>query len=482
MKSHITLLFFVILAFAKAYSQNFLDQAGNYTPVWQVQPADSLDLMSFQEYLAFVKQHHPVMKQANLQLNMGEANLLKARGAFDPKIEAIKDRKKFKNTEYYDEFYAAFKIPTWYGIELKGTFEQNTGTFLDPSLTVPDDGLYGAGVSFSLAQGLLINERMADLRRAKFFINQTKAERDLILNDLIFEASKAYFRWLQASNERLIYENFLENAEIRFQGIKRQVEVGDKAAIDSVEAKIAFQNRVLLLEAAKLKQQKARLEASNFLWIDNVPVELREDLRPDVPQREMIAASLQLEGITVSTDSLDQHPKIRSIDAKLNGLQVDRRLKQNKLLPKINLEYNFLTPDGGELNSFNTSNYKFGLNASFPLFLRKERGDLRLASIKIQDTELERAATQLELRNKIEAVSVEITSLDEQNRLINEIVSNYQVMLNGELRMFQIGESSVFLINTREQKLIEATLKANELLIKSYNATASLYNALGIVE
>jgi len=35
--------------------------------------------ISFEEYLAFVKKYHPLFKQANLTLSVGEANLLKAK-------------------------------------------------------------------------------------------------------------------------------------------------------------------------------------------------------------------------------------------------------------------------------------------------------------------------------------------------------------------------------------------------------------------
>ena len=93
---------------------------------------------------------------------------MKARGGFDPKVEVDHNRKKFKNTEYFDQLNATFKIPTWYGIELKGNFEQNEGNFLNPEAFLPDDGLYSAGISASLGQGLFINQRMADLKRAKF--------------------------------------------------------------------------------------------------------------------------------------------------------------------------------------------------------------------------------------------------------------------------------------------------------------------------
>ena len=325
-------------------------------------------ILSFEEYLAYVKEHHPLLKQANLNLTIGEANLLKARGGFDPKIEIDFDRKKFKGIEYYDEFNAVFKIPTWYGIEFKVDFEENTGEFLNPRLSLPEGGLFSAGVSFSVLEGFLINERMATLRKAKFFRDQTQAERNLLVNTLIFEASKAYFDWLETYNAEQIFNDFLGNAEIRFKGIERSVEVGERAAIDIVEARIALQNRKLKLEAAKLKRRKAALKVGNFLWINELPLQIQDEVIPEQPTEQVLSSSLYLDGITTTRDLVAGHPKLQQIEAKIAGLRIDRAYKKNKLLPKLDLSYNFLTQDSQQFGGFNTANYKAAVNFSFPIF------------------------------------------------------------------------------------------------------------------
>ena len=188
-------------------------------------------ILRFDEYLGYVKKFHPIVKQAELIIDESQAKLMKARGGFDPKVEVDYDRKKFKNTEYYDKLNAAFKIPTWYGIELKANFEEADGLFLNPENNLPDDGLYSAGVSFSIAQGFLINERMASLKQAKLFREQAKADRDILVNTILYDASLVYFNWLQAYNETVIFEDFLKNAKMRFEGVKRNVEVGEVAVI-----------------------------------------------------------------------------------------------------------------------------------------------------------------------------------------------------------------------------------------------------------
>lgn len=439
------------------------------------------NILSFEEYLAYVKKHHPLIKQANLTLNIGEANLLRARGGFDPKIEVDYDRKKFKQIEYYDQLNTTFKIPTWYGIEFKANFEENSGQFLNPNLSVPDDGLYSAGVSFSLARGFLINERMADLKKAKFFREQTQADRNLLVNNIIFEASKAYFKWIEAYNEEQIFISFLENASIRLEAVEKSVEAGDKPQIDITEARIAFQNRKLSLEAATLKRRKATLEASNFLWINDVPLEIEENVVPNLPTEVIVRNALFLEGITDTTALQQNHPKLLSLDAKIKGLKVERSLKRNKLLPRIDLQYNFLTEQYDQLNSLNTANYKSAVNISFPIFLRKERGNLKLANYKLQDARFERMSESLKIQNKISAVNTEIRSLNEQNGLIDLIVEDYERLVKAEERKFFLGESSLFLINSREQKLIDSKLKANSLSVKLLNANTLLYNSLGLV-
>lgn len=439
---------------------------------------DSL-VLDFEAFLAQVKQFHPVARQAQLVVGAGEANLQESRGGFDPKLEVDYGRKDFQGSTYYDRFNAAFKIPTWYGIELKGQFEQNEGDYLNPSETVPTDGLYSAGVSVSLARGLWTNERMATLRKARFFEQQSQADRDLLINQILFDASEAYFAWLQAYRDEQVYRRFLENADLRLQGIRQSALAGEMAAIDTVEARIAFENRALSLEQARVRLRGAALELSNFLWTEeNVPLELRETVRPEAAPA--VDESLRLSEFAADSLDLALHPKMRSLEYKIQGLEVDKRLKVNQLLPEINLEYNFLTETPDRIASFDTQEYKGGLTFRMPLFLRKERGALKMARFKLQDAQLERDNAQLSIRNKVSAIRYELASFERQNTLIDDIVGNYERLLQAEERKFSFGESSLFLINSRERSLIDARLKANEVQNKYLMAKAKLFQVLAI--
>ena len=433
-------------------------------------------ILTFEEYLGYVKKYHPLVKQANLLIDEGQAKLMKARGGFDPKLEVDYDRKKFKSTEYYDKLNTAFKVPTWFGIEFKGSFEENTGDFLNPEGSLPTDGLYNVGVSIPLARGLLTNQRMAMLKQAKLYKNQVQAERQLVVNTIVYNASIVFFNWLKAYKEQQVYDSFVENAKIRFQGIKKNVELGENPAIDTLEAGIILNNRKLALEQARIKFVKSSLELSSFLWLENdIPVELQDNVIPNLETHIEADRVLKTSQLHIENIVIENHPKLRTLDIKYKSQKIDQRLRYNNLLPKINLEYNFLSETPDVANSFNTENYKSRLTVNFPLFLRKERGDLKLAKLKLNALKFDMVSTKVSLENKFSAINQEITSYDNQRSLTDTIVEDYSRLLRAEERKFSLGESSLFLINSRESKLLDSKLKAIEIENKFLKTKASLF-------
>ena len=75
-------------------------------------------------------------------------------------------------------------------------------------------------------------------------------------------------------------------------------------------------------------------------------------------------------------------------------------------------------------------------------------------------------------------------SFEIQNSLTFQIVKDYAVLLNAEERKFFLGESSLFLVNSRESKLIDAKLKAIELQNNFFETKANLFKTavISIVE
>ena len=431
---------------------------------------------TYNEFLGYVKKYHPLVKQADLKLNEAQANLMQARGAFDPKIEVDFNEKQFKDNQYYSILNSSFKIPTWYGIELKAGFDNSEGIYVNPENTLPNSGLTSFGISVPVGQGLFINQRMADIRKAKIAQNLNAAERNLQAIDVLYEASVSYANWKRAFEEVKLYENYLVNASKRYKRIEKLISEGDKPAIDSIEAGIVVKTRLLNLEDAKLKLIKAKLELSNYLWLENnVPLELKDNLTPEITLSKTIKEVLQINEL--NPIDLNNHPKIKALDAKIAMQKVDRKLKANALLPKLDLSYNYLS-EPSYIDNYRFEDYKIGVNFSFPIFLRKERGSLKLADLKIEDSEFGLQLERKNLENKIKAQQQEITSLEKQREYIRKLIQDYNTLLNAEDRLFEMGESSLFVINSRENTLVSSQINEIALENRYLNAIIGLYKTL----
>lgn len=445
------------------------------TITWaQVTNAEEL---SFSEFLGYVKKYHPLVKQANLEINKAQAALLAARGGFDPKIEVDFSKKQFKDKEYYSLLNSAFKIPTWYGVELKAGFDNSEGIYLNPQNSTPNSGLTSLGIDVALGQGLFINQRMADLRMAKVQLKLSEAEKQLQTINTLYNASLAYFNWRKLYNEVKLYEDYLVFAQVRYKGVQKLIELGDKPAIDSIEAGIIVRNRELNIEDSKLKLVKARLELSNFLWIENVPVELNEKMIPEDELEKSIQEEFKLTSFLDTTVELEQHPKIQALQNKIEILTIEKKLKANMLLPKVNAGYYYLS-EPSYIDNYRFEDYKIGLNFSFPIFLRKERGALKITKLKLQDSQLDLDLERVQLKNKINAQQAEIVSMLKQITIINALVNDYTKMLESEERLFSLGESSIFLLNSRENNVVSSKISAISLETRYLISNADMFKLI----
>jgi outer membrane protein TolC len=153
-------------------------------------------------------------------------------------------------------------------------------------------------------------------------------------------------------------------------------------------------------------------------------------------------------------------------------------LKKEKLKPKLNANYNVLS-NGLSFNPLFTDNYKWGISFSTSTLFRAEKGELELTKIKIENTDLLRQQKELELRNKLQLAFNEVDNALIQLQLYTKTVENYRQLLTLENARFQLGESSLFLLNSREIKLIEAQVKLAKLQTEWQIARASIDWAAG---
>jgi len=423
---------------------------------------------TYDEFLEIVKSNHPTMSGIDNNLDVAVQNLRAARGIFDPRIEGTIEEKQYNGQEYYSLVSGSLKIPTWYGIELKGGFENNTGNYLNPQNVTPSAGLTALGISVPIGRGLLINERLTILQKARRQIDVSASEMRIDKAELLFTASLAYYNWKRSHEEMQLYQQYKTNAEIRLAAVRSLILNGDKPAIDSIEAGIAFKTRILNLEQSTLKLLKARLNLSNFLWTkERAPLELSENAIP----QQRILPNIERFIANDLASLMEQHPKITALERKIEIGKIERRFKANSLLPIIRIDYTHLSEAQSAIPG-EFSNYKIGALLQMPLFLRKERAELRIAKLRLDNSQIDLEVVRLELSNKLEMQQKELESLTRQIAVISELAQNHKQMVASEERLFSFGESSLFIINSRENNYIGSKLAEIEMQYKLMEAEA----------
>lgn len=438
-------------------------------------------MMSPEAFIQQVRENHPVAKQALIQVEKAKADLLSARGGFDPSITLDASRKTFDAKNYYFYTNPEIKVPTRLGgLDLKSGLENNGGQFLSSQVTDGQSSYFG--VELPVAKGLLLDKRRAVLQQAKIYRDQSEQEKAKMVNDLIFDAYVGYWQWAGAWQLYSIYSRFLNVSNDRFRLVKLAFQNGDRSAIDTIEALTQVQNFQMLQADAAVRLNTASLELSNFLWDSrDSAYGLSPRVVPDTVSFNLTAPARSLENLL--TQAALTNPILRSYDYKLDALEVERRLKFQNILPVVNLKANLLNRGYNVMRDFGgalfQNNYYWGVDVKIPIFLREGRGEYQKAKLKIQETNYEFSAKRWEVENKIRNYYTETNLLQKQISVTQNAFNGFTALLRAESLRFQNGESSLFLINTRENKVIETAEKLINLRIKYLKANYATEWAAG---
>ncbi len=440
------------------------------------------EVLTLDNFILQVKKYHPIAKQADIQLDKANAELLSARGGFDPAFQFDAGNKTFDNKNYYYHNNPELNIPLPIG-NIKAGLENNGGDFLSTEITKGRTSYLG--IELPLAKGLLMDKRRAVLQQAKIFTQQSIQERLLILNNLLFESYVAYWQWAGAYQQYTAYSKFVEIASRRLSLVRIAFINGDRALMDTTEAYTQFQHYELMQMEAFVKWKNTGLELSGYLWKDNDTVYLPEDnQRPEyfTPVNDINEKNLT----DLIRQSTLQNPSLKIYDYKLNSLEVERKLKLQNLLPYFSIKANLLNRDYYVFKNVNPAfienNYKWAVEFKIPLFLREARGDYKRTQLKIKEINLDLLYKRRQTENKIGIYLNEYNALQQQLKTVQSIYTSYEQLLRSEELKFLQGESSLFLINSREIKLIETLQKKIELTVKLFTAKYRVEWVAGLLQ
>lgn len=439
------------------------------------------------DFLTTVYQYHPVATQARLLSDVARQQLRFSRGLLDPVVKGNYTQKNFKDSRYFETFGTSIEVPFWLG-DVKAGFDQNAGSRLNnENFTIPG-GVSYVGITIPVLQGLVIDERRTAILQAKAFGTIAEGERVKLINKLLLSAAKDYWDWAFAFERYRLLEEALGFASFRFTAIRERAFQGDAAFIDTLEAYLQVQNFEQSARQAEVDFRNMGIMLSAYLWDNNgSPVQLAANVYPDWRQTDMPPpGNGQL--LEMKTAAEVNHPELLKISGKLGQLEVERRMAVEKFKPRLDVNYSYLwggfnLPATPEINTRTWDNSaKFGLDYKIPIIFRHERAKWQLTRLKIRETELERTQLNRDIQNQIEATYNELVTQERLKTVQEQIVVNNARLRDAELSKFENGESSLFLINTRDVTLVNSRVKLFEIKAKYAKNLIQLQWSAGSVE
>ncbi len=413
--------------------------------------------LKLDEFISIVELKHPQIRQAALIEEQSNAYDLKARAGFDPVLSSDWDLKSFDDKQYYNRLNAMLKMPTKIGVDLKVSYENNSGQYLNNMDVLADNGLLSIGFGVPLGQGLFFDERRKILKESSLITEANKLKRQKVLNKLHFEAAKAYLVWQEAYFKLENQKYAVELAKLRYENIVSLSMNGDKPAIDTLESYVVLKNREESLLDYQQKSNQARQLLNNYLWQEDKLTFLMDTLI--IP--ESIDESKWLNNIGRLIENqdrvLEDHLLVNELENRRGRRQLDRRMAKEQLKPVFNLNYNpiFRFDNGHPVWGYDFQNYKLGVEFYYPLFARKAKAEIELIDIYLEMNHNEGQLLKEALDNNITYLVAKEDFLNEQLLILKNNSTNYNNLLEAEKIKYEIGESSIFLLNNREIKLIE---------------------------
>ncbi|MBK8590756.1 MAG: TolC family protein [Sandaracinaceae bacterium] len=440
-----------------------------YLGVWLSLPSEQVQAQADEQRAPVVLEHvlrstvahHPSVQAALAREDVAEAELMRARGAFDP---ALSVRGALRHGGYYElrRVDAELRAPTpWLGAEFWAGYRYGRdvddetrypGYYSDQTL---DRGELRAGVRVPLLRDRALDDRRAVRARAELAVDGAQQVRALALIELERRAAVAYWSWVAAGRGQQVCEELLVLAEVRLGAVRERVASGIIPEVDTLEAERAWLSRQDCVIQARRNVEAAAIVLGLFLRSDTGA--------PAPPTPARLPRDLPLPPAPVMTQPdvervLACHPRIAAQRAVMESQRVARDLASQRRQPRLDALAEVSRDLGQGDATLPGTVLEVGVQLSVPLALRDARGQHAATEAQLAaERELLRLAED-EVRAELSDIASAYQAALERHALLTRLEQNAEQLAAAERRQLELGATSLLFVNIREQGVAEASL------------------------
>ena len=440
----------------------------------------NLPTLTLSDVLRIVSENHPKLRGADAQRRIAAEKRLEKQGAFDPvfvtgadwlrfnsEIDAKTLRGKAATSRIAD---AGVEFTTRYGLKVAAGTRFNLGKIKAPLAPTGSGGEYFLEFKLPLLRGARINEKVAAERQALLGEPLADTEFESTRLQLLLKAAESYWEWVAAKRKMDVAQDLLALSEFRAKAVRDRVTAGDLPAIDATEADLEVQRRQGGLTKAERDLQKSAFKLSLSLWTSDG----QQVLSPTPAQ---VPNSLTAPLAFTDQQSRDgqqlaeqRRPELTALGINKQITQVDLDLAKNQRLPGVDVVFS----PGRDLGTGAIGNtVKAGVTFTLPLRQRTADGRIGQATYKLQKIDFDTLNEKQRIITEVQDAVSAINTTYERFRAAEREVTLAVQLEEGERTKFQLGDSTLFLVNQRERATAEAKVKLIEIQAEYEQAVAT---------
>lgn len=443
-------------------------EADSSPPKPAAAPSDRGPLL-LPEVAQSIETFYPLIEAAQRDLQVAEGELQTARGAFDPVVRARADGAP---VGYYQSGRVDLLVETptpWWGTTFFAGYRASFGKFADydGKLETNQYGELRGGVQVPLWRNGPIDRRRANIARAELGRGAASAGLTQQRIDSLRIGALRYWDWLAAGQRHRLANALLLLATTRDEQMAVRVQRGDLANIERTDNRRALLQRRGLTVLAERGQQQAAIELSLYLRSpDGAPQVVEPGRLPgDFPRPP--AAGIDASSGRIERDvewALQKRPEIERLRLAREQLRVERDWARNQQAPAIDAQLAVSQDFGPGSDTRQPTVLEGSLVIDIPTLNRAARGRVTAAQAAMARIDaqlrLQRDRIGTEVRDMLSALS----AAAERVRLASEEVRTAREVENAERERFALGDSTLFVVNLREQATFEAALREVDAL------------------
>lgn len=416
--------------------------------------SQKIQKLSLMKVLQSIDTHYPQVKIARLEIIKASGAFVNAKGKFDPSLEASTSSQPAGGyiNNYGD---TQLTIPTLYnGIKLFAGYRNGEGNWpiYYQNYLTNSGGEYRAGLSLPLLRDRLIDKERTGLLSSVQLMLMKEQDAEAIKIRIYQEAIKVYWQWVEAGYQLKSFRHLLHLAQKRQHAIEQQANLGDLPKLAISENLQQIIQREQLLNQGQLILEQASVNLSLY-FRDHKG-------KPLVPGEQDLPILSSTSNTNLATQALlREHPEIKKLNHYANMMQLKRNQARNELLPQLDATaYTFKQNGTGGYPLMIPQAAMLGVSFKFPLLQRQAKGNLIQAESALRQVRIEKRFLYEQLNNEFLNMLIGINRIRRQVGLFKKELTLAQKVQQGEAKKFYQGDSTLFLVNQREQMTTQVQL------------------------